>query len=428
MKRKKVCWICHKGTGGWLLPLLLLFLSSYSYAIPIFARKYGKPCITCHVSEPMLNEFGRRFQANGYQIPFAKPKTPVWDQVPLVLAFAIAPTASHVRTEDKLTGTKENSSTIDAYGVDLLTAGDFSSKLSWYGDLTVDPDEGAGIESLFLIYHLDRINFGFGKQILRTLFPIQFTPAFATDYLAQSYDPYAVSGAADAGSGMPVVGDNPLLIQEASYGISAFGWVPDVLDGFRYEAAFTTGAAGTNVKDNRAIFLSADQTIFYANNAPFRVGVWYYGGQQKISPTAVDSSTIVEPTNKVSRFAVGVDVYDPWTKRVDLMGQYMTAKDDKIFNGTDFGEQKMNGGFVALAAVLYPEKFYVYGRWDMLKIDELDLKENQYTVALRYHFLPNVYLFGEAAVDNQKLKKPTELLEETDLKTTILSVGTGFAF
>jgi hypothetical protein len=218
------------------------------------------------------------------------------------------------------------------------------------------------------------------------------------------------------------------LIQEASYGISAFGWIPNILDGFRYEAAFTTGNAGTDVKDNRAIFLSADQTIFYANNAPFRVGVWYYGGQQKISPTTVASGATMEPTNKASRFAVGVDVYDPWTKRVDLMGQYMTAKDDNIFNGSDFGEQTMNGGFVALAAVLYPEKFYVYGRWDMSKIDELDLKDNQYTLALRYHFLPNVYLLGEVALDNQKLNKPNEFLEQTDLKTTIISAGTAFAF
>jgi len=45
----------------------LIFFSFLSHlkAIPIFARQYGKPCQTCHVSEPKLNAFGELFRANG---------------------------------------------------------------------------------------------------------------------------------------------------------------------------------------------------------------------------------------------------------------------------------------------------------------------------------------------------------------------------
>ncbi|MFQ6675312.1 MAG: hypothetical protein ACE5LH_03090 [Fidelibacterota bacterium] len=47
-------------------------------AIPAFARKYGKPCQTCHVSEPKLNHFGEFFRANGYQLPGTIEDTPAW--------------------------------------------------------------------------------------------------------------------------------------------------------------------------------------------------------------------------------------------------------------------------------------------------------------------------------------------------------------
>lgn len=62
--------------------VLSIFLSLLSVvnvqAVPIFARKYGKPCQTCHVSEPKLNEFGERFRANGFQLPGTIEDVPPW--------------------------------------------------------------------------------------------------------------------------------------------------------------------------------------------------------------------------------------------------------------------------------------------------------------------------------------------------------------
>lgn len=54
-------------------------------AIPAFARKYGKPCQTCHVSEPKLNAFGELFRANGFQMPGTVEDTAPWTlhKVPL---------------------------------------------------------------------------------------------------------------------------------------------------------------------------------------------------------------------------------------------------------------------------------------------------------------------------------------------------------
>src|SRR5712671_2321042 len=133
-------------------------MTPYARAIPLFARKYKTTCFTCHVSEPMLNEFGRRFQANGYRIANSEPKTPTWDQLPIVLAFAVTPEVIYTHSTDNLTNAVTDSRSFSTYGIDMLTAGDFGSRLSWYGDVTVDPEEGAGIESFFLMYHAGAVN------------------------------------------------------------------------------------------------------------------------------------------------------------------------------------------------------------------------------------------------------------------------------
>jgi len=40
-----------------------------AYAIPVFSRKYGTSCITCHAGFPKLNSVGEAFRRNGYQFP-----------------------------------------------------------------------------------------------------------------------------------------------------------------------------------------------------------------------------------------------------------------------------------------------------------------------------------------------------------------------
>src|SRR5262249_51703021 len=39
------------------------------FAMPMFARKLGAPCSTCHTSPPRLNETGYQFRAAGYRMP-----------------------------------------------------------------------------------------------------------------------------------------------------------------------------------------------------------------------------------------------------------------------------------------------------------------------------------------------------------------------
>ena len=38
-------------------------------ALPMFARRYGVGCSTCHTSAPRLNETGYQFRAAGFRMP-----------------------------------------------------------------------------------------------------------------------------------------------------------------------------------------------------------------------------------------------------------------------------------------------------------------------------------------------------------------------
>ena len=60
----------------WLIGSLVLLTFETVQAIPSFAKKYGKPCQTCHISEPKLNAFGELFRVNGYQLRGTEEDTP----------------------------------------------------------------------------------------------------------------------------------------------------------------------------------------------------------------------------------------------------------------------------------------------------------------------------------------------------------------
>lgn len=64
MKRLIALLLNGAALGG-----LLSVFCGEAAAIPVFARRYGTSCTTCHVIIPKLNHFGLAFRANGYRIP-----------------------------------------------------------------------------------------------------------------------------------------------------------------------------------------------------------------------------------------------------------------------------------------------------------------------------------------------------------------------
>jgi hypothetical protein len=52
-----------------LLTFYVVVVCPVASAMPMFARRYGVPCSTCHTSPPRLNETGYRFRAAGFRMP-----------------------------------------------------------------------------------------------------------------------------------------------------------------------------------------------------------------------------------------------------------------------------------------------------------------------------------------------------------------------
>src|SRR3984893_12511756 len=113
---------------------LTLVLSSPASAIPAFARKYGLRCTSCHESWPVLNDFGRNFRDNGYQLREGKDDTVNSNNAYWPVSVHIVP--SYVFTSVSNQPTDQGTKTISTGGVadaaiDLLMAGVLTKDISF---------------------------------------------------------------------------------------------------------------------------------------------------------------------------------------------------------------------------------------------------------------------------------------------------------
>ena len=121
---------------GWgcAFVLMILLTPSRASAIPAFARKYGLRCTACHEAWPALNDFGRAFRDNGYQLLQGKDTPTTTDPGYLPLSLRLTPhyefnMATHQPTDQ---GTKTlTSGGVSDIGLDLLLAGTLFDNVSF---------------------------------------------------------------------------------------------------------------------------------------------------------------------------------------------------------------------------------------------------------------------------------------------------------
>src|SRR5882757_6158891 len=113
--------------------VMLVFVSPAS-AIPAFARKYSLRCTACHESWPVLNDFGRSFRDNGYQLRLGKDDTVTAEPGYWPVAVRITPNYTYTRTTnvdtDQGPQTIKSGGVADA-GMDLLMAGTLTQNISF---------------------------------------------------------------------------------------------------------------------------------------------------------------------------------------------------------------------------------------------------------------------------------------------------------
>ena len=118
-----------------VLILLLILFPTSSFAIPAFARKYQLRCTACHEAWPVLNDFGRAFRDNGYQLQLGRDEPTTTPPGYWPVAFRLVPSYSYTRVNNQPTdqGTKTISTgggfAVSAF--DVLSAGTLGKNTSF---------------------------------------------------------------------------------------------------------------------------------------------------------------------------------------------------------------------------------------------------------------------------------------------------------
>lgn len=105
-----------------------------AHAIPAFARKYGLRCTACHEAWPALNDFGRAFRDNGYQMKLGKDEPTTTPPGYWPVSIRVTPhyelDSVSGQTTDQGTKTLRSGSFSDI-GMDLLAAGTLAKNVSF---------------------------------------------------------------------------------------------------------------------------------------------------------------------------------------------------------------------------------------------------------------------------------------------------------
>jgi hypothetical protein len=182
-----------------LATLTILVPARPARAFPVFARKYGMSCSSCHVGWPTFNQEGVAFRDNGFQFDTGKDEldqepSSFW---PISLRTTPAYQLTSATNQPSDAGPVESrSGGVSIGAVDLLAGGTLAKDVSFLVVLTGFADGTASIESGWVRF--DRIaktgwlNFKIGKFELDL-------PASAHRNVTLT-TPYAAYGAHPAGS------------------------------------------------------------------------------------------------------------------------------------------------------------------------------------------------------------------------------------
>jgi len=143
-------------------------------AIPAFARKYGMACTGCHEAWPTLNDFGRAFRDNGYQMLLGEDSPTKLSPGYWPISIRISPHYEFDSVDHQLTdqGVRTLSSgSFAEVGLDLLSAGTLAPNVSFLVVPTgFTSAEGVTLEAAWLRFdnlaHSGWLNIKVGKQEL----------------------------------------------------------------------------------------------------------------------------------------------------------------------------------------------------------------------------------------------------------------------
>jgi hypothetical protein len=182
--------------------VMFVFVAPAS-AIPAFARKYSLRCTACHEAWPVLNDFGRSFRDNGYQLRLGRDDTVTADPGYWPVAVHIVPTYQYTKVTNQATdqGVKDiGSGGVADAGMDLLMAGVLTKNISFLVVPTGFASDGnVHLESYWayfsrVIANSDWLNVRIGQHEIDLPASGHRPLSLSDNYLLYSYHPGVPSG------------------------------------------------------------------------------------------------------------------------------------------------------------------------------------------------------------------------------------------
>jgi hypothetical protein len=424
--------------------VMFAFVSPAS-AIPAFARKYSLRCTACHESWPVLNDFGRNFRDNGYQIRLGKDDTVTADPGYWPVAVHIVPNYLYTKVTNQLTdqGVKDiGSGGVADASMDLLMAGVLTPNISFLVVPTGFASDGnVHLESYWayfsrLIKNSDWFNVRIGQFEIDLPASAHRNLELTDSYLLYSYHPSVPGGASVAAYDM---GEN-------QRGVEIVGHDADSQTRYTLTAFSAHDSLGSANALSSPSFYGHLQKYFRFKGGPVsqaEVGVW--GAIANYPTTFLTSGGVPIPgtgshLQASTRYGMEANVWlGPLVAPLHLDLVYGHGMDKRdLFLGAADRSGTFNGGF--LEAIWVPPAdmlhWSVFGRYDMIRNQNQPLisapsnfgDQNQWTVGvvytIAYSIRDEVALHAEISSDKAKGVGYAGL----DQRTDSIMFGVDFAY
>jgi hypothetical protein len=377
-----------------------VFVSPAS-AIPAFARKYSLRCTACHESWPVLNDFGRNFRDNGYQIRLGKDDTVTADPGYWPVAIHVTPAYEYTKVTN--VPTDQGPKTIGSGGIqdasiDLLTAGVLTKNISFLVVPTGFASDGnVHLESYWAYFsrvfkNSDWFNIRVGQFEIDLPASAHRNLELTDSYLLYSYHPSVPGGTNISAYDM---GQN-------QRGVEIVGHDKDSQTRYTLTAFSAYDSLGSSNGLSSPSYYGHVQKYFRFNDGPVsqaEVGVWgalanYPTQFLTTGGTAIPGSG----TNLQSSTRYGMEA-NVWLGplvaplHLDLVYGHGSDKKD-LFQGTADRRGTFNGGF--LEAIWVPPvdllHWSLFGRYDVIRNQNQPLltapsnynDQNQWTLGMKY--------------------------------------------
>jgi hypothetical protein len=183
--------------------IVMFALAAPASAIPAFARKYSLRCTACHEAWPVLNDFGRSFRDNGYQLRTGRDDTVTAEPGYWPVAVHVVPTYQYTKVTNQTTdqGVKDiGSGAVADAGMDLLMAGVLTKNISFLVVPTGFASDGnVHLESYWayftrVIKNSDWLNIRIGQHEIDLPASGHRPLSLSDNYLLYSYHPGVPGG------------------------------------------------------------------------------------------------------------------------------------------------------------------------------------------------------------------------------------------